>query len=139
MVDTRQGATVAFYSFDPSFGFNDATASGFYAFKMEEIIPGRVPTVRKIIVVYRDLGLATVGFFLTGTLFTAPSGQQLVSNSTTVTLGTASKTGRLMTALVDLELTAMDMQLTINRAANAGPVSIVKIIMCGQVEVDQEF
>jgi hypothetical protein len=33
----------------------------------------------------------------------------------------------------------MDMQLTINRAANAGPVSIVKIIMCGQVEVDQEF
>jgi hypothetical protein len=89
--------------------------------------------------VYRDLGLATVGFLLTGTLFTAPSGQQLVSNSTTVTLGTASKTGRLMTALVDLELTAMDMQLTINRAANAGPVSIVKIIMCGQVEVDQEF
>ena len=133
MFDATTGR-VAFYAFDPSAGFNDPVSGGFYSFKVEEVIPGRVPTIRKIIVQYRDLGAATATFTLSGTLFVSPNGQTLVTKSTQVSLGTAAATGKIMTALVDLVLTGMNLQLVITRAANSGPLSFSKIILCGSIE-----
>lgn len=135
MQDIRTGQVV-FYAFDPSAGFDDPNAAGFYAFKVEEIIPGRVPTVRKVIAVYRDLGPAKATFQLFGT-----TDQQTVVSSAplTIALGNDPATGKLMTKLIDLALTAMNLQLVISRAAGAGPLSFAKLIMCGTVETGQEF
>jgi hypothetical protein len=135
MFDIRNKA-VGFYAFDPSGGFNDPNSGGFYSFKVEEIIPGRVPTVRKIIAVYRDLGLASASFSLSGT----NDQQQVVGPLITpVLFGNLVPTGKLMTKLIDIQITAMNLQLTIGRLPNGGPLSFAKIILCGNVEVAQEF
>lgn len=130
------GGPVAFYAFDPSLGFNDPQAGGFYSFKVEEIIPGRVPTIRKVIAVYRDLGLASFSFSLSGT----NDAQGVVGPLTVpVQIGNVVPTNKLMTKLIDIQITAMNLQATIARSANGGPLSFAKIILCGQVEVGQEF
>ena len=137
------GGAIGFYAFDPSVGYNDPNAGGFYAFKVEEIIPGRVPTVRKIIAVYRDLGPAQATFQLFGVTpdksLATVDGAVISSAPLTVAFGTAAMTGKLMTKLIDLALTGMNLQLVITRAANGGSLSFAKIIMCGNVEVGQEF
>ena len=130
------GGAVAFYAFDPSGGFNDAQAGGFYSFKVEEVIPGRVPTVSQIIVVYRDLGPVLALFSLSGT----SDAQQVVGpQSVVVSLGNAVPTGKIMTKIVPLFLTAMNLQLTVTRGQGSGPLSVVKVILCGRVEVKQEL
>jgi hypothetical protein len=133
MVDAVSGR-VGFYAFDPSNGFDDPYAGSFYSFKVEDVVPGRVPTIRKIIASYTDLGVATATFSLSGTLFMAPSTQQIVTASTSVQIGTSAFTGRIMTTLIDLSITGMNLQLTITRAARGGPLSFTKIILCGNVE-----
>jgi hypothetical protein len=120
------------YSFDPTSGFNDPRNPSNYFYRMEEIVPGKTPTVNRLIVTYRDLGLAAVTFTLTGT----NDLQQVVSaNTGIVVLGNPVPTGRIMTRNdIGLTLTAQNLQLSWFRAANAGPLSIIKIIMCGTVE-----
>jgi hypothetical protein len=50
-------------------------------------------------------------------------------------IGSVAATRKLYTVLVGLELSAMNLQLSISRAANAGPVSIVKVRLEGRVEM----
>jgi len=134
---------VGFYAFDPSVGFDDQIAGGFYAFKVEEVISGRTPTVRKVIAVYRDLGKATATFQLFGVTadksLSAVDGIVVNSAPVQVAFGNNPPTGKLMTKLIDLGFTGMNLQLVITRAAGGGPLSFAKIIMCGTVEVGQEF
>jgi len=88
--------------------------------------------VSKLIVTYRDLGLVTVTFNLTGT----NDLQQVVSSKTTVILGNLSPTGRITTRNdVGLTLTAQNLQLSLSRAPGAGSLSIIKLVLVGTVEL----
>jgi hypothetical protein len=119
------------YTFDPTLGLNDMNNPVNYFFKVEEISPGTTPTISKVIVVYRDLGLVTVTFTLTGT----NDDQKIVSNSVKVTLGNANATGRIMTRNdIGLTLTGQNLQLSINRAPGAGNLALIKLVLVGTVE-----
>lgn len=119
------------YAYDPSLGFDDQSNHSTYFYKVEEVVPGKTPTINSLILVYRDLGLATVTFNLTAT----NDLQKIVSASVTVSIGNNPATGRIMTLNnIGLSLTGQNFQLSWTRAAGGGPVSIVKVILTGQVE-----
>lgn len=129
---------IGFYAFDPAGGYNDPLASSFYAFKVEDVMQGRTPTISRVIVTYRDLGLVTAVFTLTGT-----QDNQVVGGLTgqgsmqVVQMGNALATGKLMTIFVGISLSAQNIQLMITRAAGAGPLSIAKVLLCGRVETGE--
>lgn len=129
---------VGFYAFNPAGGFNDPVAGSFYACKVEDVIQGRTPTISRLIVTYRDLGLVSATFTLTGTQDAQVVGGISGVSSVTYQLGTQQATGKLMTATLGISLTAQNIQLTISRAAGAGALSIAKILMCGRIE-DAEY
>jgi hypothetical protein len=134
VVNMATGA-IGFYAFDPAGGYDDPAASSFYAFKVEEVVQGRTPTISRVIVTYRDLGLVTAVFTLTGTLDNQVVGGLTGAGSMqTKQLGNQAATGKLMTKFVDISLTAQNIQLMITRAAGAGSLSIAKVLLCGRVE-----
>lgn len=110
--------------------FNDPARASSYSWKVEEVQAGRTPTCSRVILSYTDLGKATITLTLAG----SNDAGQIVSETTTLTIGNASPTGKLLTVVVGLSLTAQNLQLTLTRAANAGPVSIVKVRLEGRVE-----
>jgi len=134
MQETAGGAT-GFYAFDPSAGYDESQSGGFYSFKIEEVLPGRTPTIGQAIIKYRDLGVAVLGLMFTG----VEDDQQIVSKTVMTMLGNLVPTNRIMTKIVGVGFTAKDVQLTLQRGAGAGPVSIVKLVLCGRVETKQEF
>ena len=134
MQETAGGAT-GFYAFDPSAGYDESQSGGFYSFKIEEVLPGRTPTIGQAIIKYRDLGAAVLGLMFTG----VQDDQQIVSKTVMTMLGNVVPTNRIMTKIVGVGFTAKDVQLTLQRGAGAGPVSIVKLVLCGRVETKQEF
>jgi hypothetical protein len=130
MVNVATGLA-GLYAFDPTQGYNDAVNPANYFFKVEEVVPGKVPTVNKLIIVYRDLGLVTVTFTLTAT----NDDQKIVSNSTSVILGNLQATGRIMTRNdIGFTLSGQNQQLSLSRAPGAGNLALVKLILCGTVE-----
>lgn len=130
MVNPMTGQ-VGFYAFDPSKGFNDATDGSYYNWKVEDVIPGRVPTISRLILTYRDLGPVQVVFTLSGVNDAA---LPQTASTPTMTLGTPAMTQKLVTVLIGLQLTAQNLQLSVQRAAGAGTISIVKVVLCGRVE-----
>jgi len=131
MQDATTGAC-GLYAFDPLFGFNDPVNASVHSYKVEEIMHGRTPTVTRLLVTYRDLGIVRVIFAFT---FTDDSGATQ-SSHIPAELGNAQQTNKLITKMLfpNSAITGQNLQLTINRAANAGPLSIVKITICGKVE-----
>jgi hypothetical protein len=130
---------VSFFAFDPAGGYDDPSASSFYSFKVEDVQQGRTPTVSRVIVTYRDLGQVMVVFTLTGTLdnqvvggLNGPGSMQVIQ------LGNQLATGKLITVILGITLSAQNIQLTVTRAAGAGPLSIAKVLMCGRCE-DQDY
>jgi hypothetical protein len=119
-----------FHSFDPTQGFNDPVASSEYHWRVEQIAPYRQATVRRIILTYRDMGQVVATFTVTG----SNDAQQVVSTSTPVGFGNKIPTGRLMTVPVNLLLTALNPQVSVFREKNEGPLSIVQIVVVGEVE-----
>jgi len=123
------------WAFDPTLGYNDTTNPANYFYRMEEVIPGKTPTVNHIIVSYRDLGLVTVTFNLTAT---NDNQQVTMQSSGPIVLGNRRATGRIMCRNdIGLTITGQNIQLSWTRAPGAGSLSIVKIIMVGQVELNQ--
>lgn len=110
--------------------FNDATTGSSLAFRVEDIEPNRVPTVRRVILDYIDLGAANIIVTVTGT---NDNGATVSSASVPVLLGGAAD-GQMKTKFVDLTLTAFRPQLSWTRAANAGPLSMVRAVMIGESE-----
>jgi len=129
------GAGVNFYfsTLDPT-NFNDPNEGSFYNWKVEDILAGRTPTCLCAILTYRDLGVATLTCTLSGY---DQNAKVPVSVSQTITIGTVAATGILCTTTPDvlgISLTAMNLQFSVTRAANGGPVSIVKVRLEGRVE-----
>lgn len=120
------------YAYDPNLGFNDPNNSSSYFYKVEEVMPGKTPTVNSLILVYRDLGLAVVSFTLT-----ASTDDQKIASATTgpLVIGNSVPTGRIMTRNnIGLTLTGQNIQLSWTRQPGGGSVSIIKVIMTGTVE-----
>lgn len=112
---------------------NDSKDDSSYSYRAEDIALLRQPTVRRVGLVYRDLGAAAITITLSGTNDQA----QVVSQSVTAQIGNTIPTNDLMIKLVDIQLTAFHPQLTISRAAGAGPVCITSATIIGEVEEQQ--
>jgi len=110
--------------------FDDPVDTAYYSFRMEEVIPNRVPTVRRVILQYRDLGEATITALLTAT---NDKGQVLASTKTN-DIGNALPTNTILTSFFDIEITGFRPQLAFTRNSGAGPLSIVSVTMVGEVE-----
>lgn len=113
-----------------TFNFDDPVDASFYSYKIEDIVPGRVPTVRRVILNYRDLGPASVIVTISGSNDNAQS----ITASVTRQIGNPLPSLIPQTALIDIELTAFQPQLTIGRAAGGGPLSIISATILGDVE-----
>lgn len=132
--------TTALWAFDPLSGFNDPLNPSFYAFRVEEVIIGRIPTINRLVVTYRDLGIVSVTFSLFGTndagqivsAVNMPKTQSAAS--TTVVLGNKVPTNKLLTKIIGIQLSAQNIQLTIQRSQNSGALSIAKVTLCGMIE-----
>lgn len=101
-----------------------------------ETFQGRLPTIRRVLVEYVDLGVAIINISLRGTIgFEAnETFQQVTAGPTSVTIGTGGATGLIMTAACDIVLTAYNPQLSWTRSNLTGPVTIVSMTMIGTVE-----
>jgi hypothetical protein len=121
--------TPAIWTLDPT-NFDDAGMGGFYFWKEEDVIAGRTPTVSRVIISYRNLGVATFTLNLAGT----DDSGATVSNSTPVSVGTASATGRICSKVVGLALTGQNLQVSVSRVPGSGPLSITKVRLEGRVE-----
>lgn len=110
--------------------FNDPSAGSSHSFKVEDVFPNMVPTIRRVVLTYRNLGVAT----LTATIVGSNDTGAQVTATTTTTIGSATNIGALLTAFIDLEFTGFRPQLTLSRAAGGGPVSIVTTTIVGRVE-----
>jgi hypothetical protein len=122
--------TASIGAFNPMV-FDDPVQGSSHSFKVEDIVADRVPTVRRVVLTYRDLGPSAITATISGS---DDNGVPQSITSPLVTLGTASATGKLLTKFIDITFTAFRPQLTINRAAGGGPVSIATAIMLGRVE-----
>jgi hypothetical protein len=130
------------FAFDPLFGFNDPINPSVHSYKIEEVMHGRTPTISRMILTYRDLGIVTASFIFTGT---KDDGTAATPSVIVATFGNKLQTNKLYTTFFDaqnavstLPITAQNIQLTVRREANAGPLSIVKITLCGRIE-KQEY
>jgi len=121
-----------YHAFDPAMGFNDPLAASSYSWRYEQVKPYRQATVRRLLLTYRDLGRVSVTFTITG----STDNGTVVSNSTPIGFGSSTPTNRLLTTPVDIQLTALNPQLSVRREADAGPLSIVQVVMVGMVETN---
>lgn len=126
---TIDGGQTQICVFDPT-DFDDPTDNSYYFFRQEDVTAGRQPTVRRVIITYRDLGPASITLTLYATTDSATS----VTASTTVSIGNTVPTGILMTKIVELQVTGFRPQLSISRAAGGGPVSIAAVTLIGEIE-----
>jgi hypothetical protein len=110
--------------------YNDPLDSSSYSYRMEDVIVGRMPTVRRVIVIYRNLGVATLTVTVSGT---DDNGVRQTSFDTNI-IGSTLADGTLGTSFFDVQLAAFRPQITLSRTANAGPVSIISATLVGEVE-----
>jgi hypothetical protein len=110
--------------------FNDPVDSSFYAYRMEDVVTCRVPTVRRVLLVYRDLGLATLTVSISGT----DDNNNAVVGTVNVQIGTIAASGAQLTKLIDITVSAFRPQLAWSRAAGGGPISIISATMVGTAE-----
>jgi hypothetical protein len=128
-VCTQANNVGAFYFYDIT-NFNDPNSPSYYNYKVEDVICGRTATIRREIISYRDLGVATLTVELSGTNDLG----QYINALTTITIGNPSPLGIILTQIVNLTFTGQNLQVMLVRAANGGPVSITKIRLEGTVE-----
>jgi hypothetical protein len=129
-VCTQANNVGVFYYYNTA-NFNDTLSSGFYDYKVEDVICGRTPTARRVFVSYRDLGVATVTLYITAT----NDLQQVVSTNVTLIIGNTVPTNVIMTKESGIPaLTGQNFQVSWMRLPNGGPVSITKVRIEGTVE-----
>lgn len=122
--------TIGYFTFDTTETFNDQNIPSSYSWRVEQIAPFRQPTVRRVLVTYKDLGIVTATFSVSG----CNDVGNVVSVSQTATWGNNPPTNALFTTKVDLQLTCLNPQLSVYRAANAGPLCIIQAVLVLEVE-----
>lgn len=127
-VDSNTGKTY-FSTFDP-FDLNDAYDGSFYQTKQEDVAIYRKPTVRGVVIVYRNLGLCS--FKVTVSVMTDTIAASKTAN---VQVGTSAADNSLMTLKVDFNnLSGERPQITIQKNASSGPLDIISMTLVMQVE-----
>lgn len=126
------GTTGKVLSYYDAAVLNDSADSATYVYKAEDIIADRVPTTRRVVITYLDLGVATLSVSVTA----INDNGVVVNQQVSVTLGTAAATGVLATAYADLAVTGYRPQVTLFRAANGGPIAISHVMATGTIEKD---
>jgi hypothetical protein len=118
-----------FRTWDTTVPPNDPLLASSYTWKMEDLAAYRTPTLRRLVVTFRDLGQVA-------TVWTATSENQQTQQTqqTSVGWGNAVPTMRIMSTPVDLSITGQLIQVSVTRAAGAGPLAIVKLTLAFQVE-----
>ena len=130
LIPAQQFNTQVVLTFDTN-NFNDPSSESFYFWKVEEVIAGRTPSCTRQIIQYRDLGVATVTFTLSGY---DQNTQAPTSTSFPATIGTVAATGKIATLILGMNLTAQNLQFSMERDPGAGPVSLVSVELMGRVE-----
>lgn len=123
------GSNAFIGTFSPG-SYNDANDGSSYSYRQEDVIPHRVPTVRRVVITYRNLGTAT----LTMTVSAVDDNGVTQSKSQTQTIGNVSADQTLLTAFFDITITGFRPQLSWSRAAAGGPISIIRATLIGEVE-----
>jgi hypothetical protein len=127
--DTQSGAT-GIGRFSPIL-FNDVGQGSSHSFKVEDVFINYQPTIRRVILTYRDMGPANVTATVTGT----DDNGNVVTASTQVAIGSVGAPGILKTAFADLSISCFRPQLTISRAAAGGVVSLSTVTMIGRLDM----
>lgn len=130
LIPCQQLGTQEVLAFDTT-NYNGSPGS-FYNWKVEEVAPGRTPSCTRQIIIYRNLGVATITASLSGY---DQNAQATVTRVETFAIGTAGATQKLCAIVRGLSLTAQNLQYTITRGGAAGPVSITKVRLEGRVEM----
>jgi hypothetical protein len=82
---------------------------------------------------FTDLGQVTATWTMKG----VNESQNVVSIAKAIKVGNVIPTGKIMAVCISFGLTAMNQQLSVSRAPNAGPLSIVKVTLYGECEDNQ--
>ncbi len=124
-------------TFDVTQPANDPANPSSYSWKVEQFKAYRNPTIRKILWTFKDVGQVSVTWTLTGT----NENQQVVTAQTSLGVGNAAPTMAIMTVGIDVfgssgqsGFTAMNMQLSVSKAPGAGPLSVLKVVLVGEIE-----
>jgi hypothetical protein len=104
---------------------NDKILPSSYSWRVEQANAYQQYTIRRIIWTFTDLGQVTATWTLTG----VNDAQQVISASTALGVGNNPATGRIMTVPVDILLVGLNMQLSVSRNANDGPLSVLSVLM----------
>jgi len=117
-------------TFDPTQPPNDPVLPSSYTWRVEQVLPYRNPTIRKLFWTFTDLGQVSVSWTLTA----VTEQQKVISQTTSLGVGNYIPTYAIMTVEVDINLTGMNLQLSVSKLAGAGPLSVLKVVIIGEVE-----
>ena len=116
--------------------FNDTNSPSYWYWKVEPLAAGRVPTINRVIILYRDFGVATpeliINYMTSTTNPLTPNTPQ--TSTTPLTIGTTLASGKICALIQGVNVTGTNLQVGIYRAANAGPVSITNLRVQGGFE-----
>jgi len=129
-VQSLTSGAMEYFTFNPLVPPNDMGNPSSYTWRVEELKAYRSYTVRGIIWTFTDLGQVSVTWQLMG----VNENQEVVTATNSLGVGNAVPTGAVMSVLVSVTQTAMNQQLSVTRLAGAGPLSVVKVTMYGDIE-----
>jgi len=102
-----------------------------YNFRLEEVAAGREIDVHKVFLKLRDLGAVTFSVTVTATQYNKSNQTETVNTQTVVIKNWGIGDKKLHSYFVDLKVVGECPQLSVFRAANAGPLAIIKAMLCG--------
>lgn len=116
---------------------NDCEEEAFYIFKQEDVMPSRVVSVHKLIVVYKELGTAkfSVGvqvYIRKANKFMQVSKEVKIVDRKDITAPFPD--GKLRELPVDLVIEGERPQVFIRRKAKSGPLCITRVHMVGHAD-----
>lgn len=126
LVPTMLNGKSVICTFDPS-NFN-TEEDIFIDFRQEVVKDGKKPTVHRVLIVYRNLGPVTLTVS-----HTAWTEVGFVRQSETRTIGYTNADKQIYTALFSYVCTGERPQLHISRLANQGALSILRIMIPGNM------
>lgn len=101
------------------------------AFKMEDIKEGRTATIHKAIIFYRNFGQAQ--FTITTFYYSPLDNTWRTQTSAVQNIGSLVADFRINSIEVPILITGERPQIQVNVVGNSGPVSITKVVVCGNM------
>lgn len=119
-------------NFDPT-DFNSEEDAE-YRYRLEEVSEGRLITISRIRVVYRNIGKVTVTGRISGIVQLKSKTWKVVSAEQEIILGDDTKDLTIRTAYFDMVITMERPQFRYIRLANDGPLAIISTTLIIEVE-----